>query len=369
MEEFDARRAAMDLVTAFVSNNTLTAAELPSLLTQVFNAISGFEARETGVTEPQIPTPELAQATAAPQIEAKEPAPAEVSAPVSSSGPTAVVSIEESIRNPDFIISLITGEKLKTLKRHLRVHGVTEAEYRERYGLPDNYPFVAPSYSQIRRHVAQKMGLGRRRASAPGTAAALESTSPLVPDAKAATPAITKQSAGKLIKPSGIEATPKKARKSVRPAAKPTIEPNSMAKDSVKRAKASRPVEAESSGTAIAALKDAAAEITIQAAQTQIVVPKTAMPKRPKGVTSQRKSTSARKPKAPTTADEKASLLDDASALVPADSPAKRKRPAALEVSKPLASSHATVKPSTVKAAKDGKAKRPRRSKLFPVFS
>ena len=81
----------------------------------------------------------------------------------SSPRPAPAVSIEESISNPDFIISLINGEKFKTLKRHLRANGLTETEYRERYNLPGDYPFVAPSYSRLRRGVAHKMGFGQRR--------------------------------------------------------------------------------------------------------------------------------------------------------------------------------------------------------------
>jgi predicted transcriptional regulator len=59
------------------------------------------------------------------------------------------------------MVSLITGEKLKTLKRHLRAQGLTKAEYRERYNLPEDYPHLASCYSHVRQNVA-KMGFGKR---------------------------------------------------------------------------------------------------------------------------------------------------------------------------------------------------------------
>jgi predicted transcriptional regulator len=62
----------------------------------------------------------------------------------------------------DYIVSLITGQKLKSLKRHLASHGLTPAEYRERYGLKPDYPMVAPGYSAHRREVAKRLGLGRK---------------------------------------------------------------------------------------------------------------------------------------------------------------------------------------------------------------
>jgi len=96
------------------------------------------------------------------------------------------VPVRSSVK-PDFIISLIDGRKLKSLKRHLSVHGLTPAEYRERYGLKPDYPMVAANYSAQRREVAQRLGLGRKARSARGKAAELVSAA--APQDAAPTPA------------------------------------------------------------------------------------------------------------------------------------------------------------------------------------
>jgi predicted transcriptional regulator len=69
--------------------------------------------------------------------------------------------IRSSVK-PDHIVSLIDGKKYKMLKRHLSQHGLTPAEYRERFGLKPDYPMVAPAYAELRREVAKKLGLGRK---------------------------------------------------------------------------------------------------------------------------------------------------------------------------------------------------------------
>lgn len=79
------------------------------------------------------------------------------------------VPVRSSVK-PDYIVSLIDGRKLKSLKRHLTTHGLTPAEYRERYGLKPDYPMVAPNYSAQRREVAQRLGLGRKGRGARGKA-------------------------------------------------------------------------------------------------------------------------------------------------------------------------------------------------------
>ena len=148
MDDFDTRRTTVDLVKAFVNNHQLTASELPRLLTDVFNAIAGFDTTKDTTkdarskTPPPEPETTLAPVPASEEVTQSTP-PESAATPAPTSMPA--VSIEESTRDPDFILSLITGEKLKTLKRHLRSHGLTEAEYRERYNLPNDYPFVAPS--------------------------------------------------------------------------------------------------------------------------------------------------------------------------------------------------------------------------------
>ena len=72
------------------------------------------------------------------------------------------VSVRKSLGSRDKIISLIDGRPYSTLKRHLAGHGLTPAQYRERYGLKADYPMVAPAYAERRRDLAKKIGLGRK---------------------------------------------------------------------------------------------------------------------------------------------------------------------------------------------------------------
>ena len=72
------------------------------------------------------------------------------------------VSIRKSLASKDHIISMVDGKPYKTLRRHLATHGMTPGEYRERYGLKSDYPMVAENYSESRRAMAKKIGLGRK---------------------------------------------------------------------------------------------------------------------------------------------------------------------------------------------------------------
>ena len=75
---------------------------------------------------------------------------------------TPAVSARKSLASKDHIISMIDGKPYKTLRRHLATNGMTPAEYRERYGLKPDYPMVAENYSESRRAMAKKIGLGRK---------------------------------------------------------------------------------------------------------------------------------------------------------------------------------------------------------------
>lgn len=74
----------------------------------------------------------------------------------------AATTVRKSLASKDHIISMIDGKPYKTLRRHLSRHGLTPAEYRERYNLKADYPMVAPNYSEARRSMAKKIGLGRQ---------------------------------------------------------------------------------------------------------------------------------------------------------------------------------------------------------------
>jgi predicted transcriptional regulator len=119
---------AADIVAAFVSNNSVAATELPSLIQSVYRALN--EAA-SGV-KPQEAAPPL----------------------------TPAVPIKKSV-TPDYIISLEDGHKYKSLKRHLSTRGMTPDDYRAKWGLPRDYPMVAASYSAQRSQLAKSLGLGQ----------------------------------------------------------------------------------------------------------------------------------------------------------------------------------------------------------------
>ncbi len=123
---------AADIVSAFVSNNSVRATELPALIGSVHSALQN-------VANP-----------AQPQV-AEKPAPA--------------VPVKKSI-TPEAIISLIDGKPYKSLKRHLTGKGLTPEQYREQFGLPRDYPMVAPAYAQKRSELARQSGLGQQRRKA-----------------------------------------------------------------------------------------------------------------------------------------------------------------------------------------------------------
>ncbi|MGH1590179.1 MucR family transcriptional regulator [Methylobacterium phyllosphaerae] len=148
-----------DIVSAYVSNNSVRPADLPALLAEVHTAIAGL-----------ISTPSSAE----PKVEKPTPA-----------------QIRKSI-SPDALISFLDGRPYKTLKRHLSGNGMTIEEYRERFGLPRDYPSTAANYSAQRSELARALGLGQQRRNSAKTAA-LSETVAEVPKArgrkKAAEPA------------------------------------------------------------------------------------------------------------------------------------------------------------------------------------
>ncbi len=123
---------AAEIVSAYVSNNSVPAADLPSLINEVYGALVRVG---TGLSV--------------------------VSAPVEV--PKPAVAVKKSVTN-DFIICLEDGKKFKSLKRHLRTqYGLSPEEYREKWGLAPDYPMVAPNYAKARSNLAKQMGLGQQR--------------------------------------------------------------------------------------------------------------------------------------------------------------------------------------------------------------
>jgi predicted transcriptional regulator len=91
---------------------------------------------------------------------------------------TGAVTARKSLANPNVIISMIDGKPYKTLTRHLSTNGLTPAEYRTRYGLKGDYPMTAPNYSEARRAMALKIGLGSKGRQAKAIAAAPKPAAP-----------------------------------------------------------------------------------------------------------------------------------------------------------------------------------------------
>ncbi|MET3415225.1 MucR family transcriptional regulator [Methylobacterium sp. 1030] len=123
---------ASDIVAAYVSNNSIPAPELPNLIWSVHVAVRGLT---LGATSSAVATSD----------DIAKPSPAQ---------------IRKSVRH-DGIVSFIDGKTYKTLKRHLTSHGLDPRSYRDRYGLPADYPMVATSYAEQRSALAKAIGLGR----------------------------------------------------------------------------------------------------------------------------------------------------------------------------------------------------------------
>jgi predicted transcriptional regulator len=121
-----------EIVSSYLSNNAMQAGDIPALINSVHKAL--IEA-ETSAIEPEKPVHE------------------------------PVVSVRASIK-PDHLVCLECGAKQKTLKRHLMSsHGLSPAEYKDRYNLPADYSLVAPDYAKQRSKLAKKLGLGKKRAA------------------------------------------------------------------------------------------------------------------------------------------------------------------------------------------------------------
>jgi predicted transcriptional regulator len=120
---------AAEVVSAFVCKNSVPAAELPALISSVHVALETLgKPQEAEKTSPRM-------------------------------------SIKKTI-TPDYLISLEDGRRYKSLRRHLGARGLTPEQYREKWGLPHDYPMVAPSYSARRSELARSLGLGQKRSKA-----------------------------------------------------------------------------------------------------------------------------------------------------------------------------------------------------------
>ena len=122
---------AADIVSAFVSNNSVPATDLPALIGNIHDALNRVASGSTqqAVEEPKAPA----------------------------------VPIKKSVQ-PDYIVCLDDGKRFKSLKRHLRtVYNLTPDQYRAKWGLRPDYPMVAPNYAATRSELAKRLGLGQQR--------------------------------------------------------------------------------------------------------------------------------------------------------------------------------------------------------------
>ncbi len=116
-----------EIVAAHVGNNTVAVSDIPQLIQDVYKTLSSLDEPETKVERPR-----------------------------------PAVPVKKSV-HPDYLICLEDGKKLKMLKRHLKTaYNMTPEEYRERWGLPADYPMVAPEYAAHRSSLAKKIGLGTK---------------------------------------------------------------------------------------------------------------------------------------------------------------------------------------------------------------
>jgi predicted transcriptional regulator len=127
--DLDLTSITADIVSSYVANNAVHRADLPAVIASVHAALQGLVTPKQAEPEKQL---------------------------------QPVVSIRKSV-TPDFLISLEDGKKYKTLKRHLGKLGLTPAQYRAKWGLPDDYPIVAPNYALRRSELARSSGLGQQR--------------------------------------------------------------------------------------------------------------------------------------------------------------------------------------------------------------
>ena len=126
----DLLRMSVEIVSAYVSNNSIAATQVPDVINTVYGALNSINGQ-----------------TVFESSESQKPA----------------VSVRRSV-NPDYIICLEDGKKLKMLKRHLRAaYGMSPDEYRAKWDLPSDYPMVAPNYALQRSAFAKKIGLGRKK--------------------------------------------------------------------------------------------------------------------------------------------------------------------------------------------------------------
>ena len=181
-EQTNLTTLTVNLLSAYFANNVVDSGQLPELIRSTHESLKKIDAGE-----PETP--------AEPEY-------------------NGAVSVRKSLGSKDHIISLIDGKPYKMLKRHLAGHGLTPAQYRERYKLASDYPMVAPTYAEQRRATAARIGLGRK----PRAAVAEATPVPAEPVVEAPKPAKTPAKA----RAAARVASPAKTKAPAKPAAPKT---------------------------------------------------------------------------------------------------------------------------------------------------
>ncbi|MEZ0498139.1 MucR family transcriptional regulator [Sphingomonas sp. IW22] len=282
-EQPDFTAMTVQLLSAYFSNNQVPAGDIAGIIEATRDALERKATVETPATPEYVPA----------------------------------VSIRKSLSSREHIISMLDGKPYKALKRHLATNGLTPAQYRERYNLPQDYPMVAPAYSEHRRAVAQQLGLGRRV----GAKSAAEA-----PAVEAAPVATTNAAAAAMIVP----------------------EVALVAETAPAPEKKSRRIRVR------AALSDLGDEAGT--AESELTPEPVAAPAQSEG-------TATAKPAGKKTAARKSAVKTRVAAKAPTPAPAEEAAaaPATAEAAKPAARKKASAKASAVKAAPSTKPKAPRR--------
>lgn len=152
-KELNTIELATELTIAWLNNpnNRVSSDEVPAFLQKMHSTINDLSSGTSGQEGASAP---------------------------SESAYTPAVSVRKSLASKDHIVSMIDGKPYKTLRRHLSTHGLSPAEYRERYNLKPDYPMVAPNYSEHRRAMAHKIGLGSKGRKQPSRGASASAPAP-----------------------------------------------------------------------------------------------------------------------------------------------------------------------------------------------
>lgn len=302
-EQPDLTQLTVQLLSAYVGNNSVAAEDLAGLIASTRAALS---------------------AEAAPAV-------------VEGTTYTPAVSVRKSVASPDHLLSLIDGKPYKLLKRHLAQHGLTPDQYRERYNLPRDYPMVAKGYSEERRATAARIGLGGR--SKAGEKAAVPA--PAAPAAEsAAVPAAT--GAQSAPAPAALASTGKKQVK------KRVAAPSAAAKAASAKPATEKPAATE---TAVAS-KPAAKPARAKAKAAEPAKPEAAPAASVDPKTKPARKAAAPKSAAKAAAAKPAAAAGDAGTSTEAVQPDSVAAPVAAVAQSSAKAPSVKAKPETAKAAK-----------------